>query len=349
MRVLTIITPSRLGGAERYCGWLCKWERENGHEALLAVKNVPGVVAFYGTLGLDVQIAAISGKLNPFAVSRIRQLVREFKPDIVHTHLSTASLWGSIAAGKEHVASVAHVHSLNKKAAFRFADKIIAVSAAVKKHLVNQGLDSSRIHVVWPAEPVPRATPAQDIKAVGGDIVACASHLREEKGLFVLLEAVRLAIGTVPGLQLVLAGEGPDKSRLAERAKRLGIEGRVHFLGFRSDVPAIFASSKVAVLPSLSVEGFPLVIWEANISGIPVVASKVGGVSEAIDDRVTGLLVDPKNPKALAEALEVLLTNEPLRLALAENAKKKSEQWTMGKSAAGCLQVFEEAINLQKS
>lgn len=347
MRILTVITPSRLGGAEKYAGWLCKWESENGHAAAVACKPIPAVADWYKGLGLQVLTPNIAGKLNLCAVNRLRKIIRETRADVVHTHLSTASLWGSIAARKEDIACVSHVHSLNTRTAFRFATKIIAVSGAVKSHLVSQGIDPEAIEVVYPAQMSHAAPtfPAEDISALGPRVVTCASHLRKEKGQHILLQAFAEAAKEFPDARLVLAGEGAFANELQTLAKDLQIEDKTILTGFRSDMPSVFAASRIAVLPTIGAEGMPLVLREANAAGTPAIATDVGGVREIVRDGLNGYVVPPGDIAALQARLRELLSDKgPLEKMKAE-ALKAAKSWTFEDSARACMKVFEKTIS----
>ncbi len=312
------------------------------------MKRNPAVEAFYRGLDLDVRIVGISGKVNIFASGRLRALIRQEQVDIVHTHLSSATVWGCLAAIGENLPCVAHVHSLNKRAPYSFASKVIAVSEAAKAHLVRQGHKEAGIEVVWPAnaDPPGDAEPAADLVSLGPLVITCAAHLRESKGVLVLLRAAKKVIEEIPSTIIAFAGEGPERWKAEKMAKQFGIEHNVRFLGFRTDIHAVFAASRVAVLPSLAPEGFGLVLAEANALGIPAVASNVGGVSEIIEDGKNGILVPAGDVDALASAILQLLKDEELWLRFSKMAKEKSREFSFEKSALDCMNVFQ---NLTKS
>jgi glycosyltransferase involved in cell wall biosynthesis len=124
------------------------------------------------------------------------------------------------------------------------------------------------------------------------------------KGHEFALEALR----RLDGVQAIFAGDGPDRERLEALTEELGLRPRVTFLGFRDDLPRLLACTDVAVLPSLS-EGLPLAALEALAAGTPLVATSVGGTGEAVVDGVTGLLVPPRDPDALAAAIRRVLSD----------------------------------------
>ncbi len=124
-------------------------------------------------------------------------------------------------------------------------------------------------------------------------------------------------LNTLPSVSFVLCGEGPERSSLQALASQLGIEKNVFFLGQRSDIPDLYSSFDVAVLPSLT-EGTPLAILEAMAAKRPIVASRVGGIPKIIEDERCGLLVEPGNAKELGAALLRLLRSSEQRLCLGQ-------------------------------
>lgn len=196
-------------------------------------------------------------------------------------------------------------------------DRYIAVSNEnAEKMRETFGVPSERIATIYNAvdlaafespgrsDPFPRLTAADHPKP---PVILTSARLTEQKGHTYLLDAA----AEVPQALFLVAGDGPTRSTLEEKARRLGISDRVRFLGFRSDIPALLASCDVFVLPSLY-EGFPLAVLEALAAGKPVVATSAGGVAEIIRDGRTGLLVPPADPTALAHAIRRIL-KEPLR------------------------------------
>jgi glycosyltransferase involved in cell wall biosynthesis len=160
-----------LGGAERYVGWISKQFEKQGHEVMIGIRPCAPVEEFYAGLSLNVEKLAISGKINPFASRRLRALISRYQPDVVHTHLSTASYWGLRAARRLGVPAYGHVHSFNTVLPYRAASNVIAVSEAVRKHLISRGISGDKISVVHPASAITCTEPAQDILALGGRVV----------------------------------------------------------------------------------------------------------------------------------------------------------------------------------
>ncbi len=190
------------------------------------------------------------------------------------------------------------------------------------------GKELGRERTVEPSSEfrVPRAAlpvPTSGFQLSTSDfIVGVAGRLAAEKGVSVLLEAMKDVLARVPKARLVVAGDGPERPALERQARDLGIDNRVAFLGMRADLPRVLAALDVFVLPSLY-EGFGLVVLEAMAVGVPVIATRVGGVPEVIEDGVTGLLVPAGDAKKLAEAVFRLEDNPRQAEALADRGSAR--------------------------
>ena len=148
-------------------------------------------------------------------------------------------------------------------------------------------------------------------------IVFCSGRVQPYKGMQTLVDAFALLRGEgVDDVELAVAGDGPYLHELRGIAARHGLSN-VHFLGRRTDVPALLAGAAIAVVPSLWEEAFGLAVVEAMAAGVPLVASRTGGIPELVEDGKTGMLVPPGDARALADALRVLLGNPGLRGAMA--------------------------------
>jgi glycosyltransferase involved in cell wall biosynthesis len=200
------------------------------------------------------------------------------------------------------------------------ASRAVAISEAVAAHLAACGVPAGAIRVVPSAVDPAQLRPARTRAAVreaegspaGAACLLCAAALIHRKGIDVLLEAAaRLsARGLAP--ELWLAGDGPERVALEASARSLGLAARARFRGARDDVPDLLAACDVFVLPSRR-EGLGVAALEAMALARPVVASRVGGLAEAVLHETTGLLVPPEDPAALADALERLLRDPALR------------------------------------
>jgi glycosyltransferase involved in cell wall biosynthesis len=149
MRILQVITPSRIAGAERSTTSLCEHLVRAGHEVIIACKQGHPLIPVMQEVGLDVRGITISGKGNVPAAFRLIRLARQERIEVINTQLSTAAVWGSVAGRLAAIPTVATVRALNTRTVYTLADRVIAVSHAVKAHLVAQGMRPERIDVVY--------------------------------------------------------------------------------------------------------------------------------------------------------------------------------------------------------
>jgi glycosyltransferase involved in cell wall biosynthesis len=166
------------------------------------------------------------------------------------------------------------------------------------------------------------------------------------KGLPMLLDAVARVKASQPDVHLKIAGDGPDRARLLEQAKRLGIESNVEFLGYRSQaqVRELLQQTDVFVMGSFA-EGVPVVLMEAMAAGVPVVATQIAGIPELVEPGVNGLLVPPGDSESLASAIEKLVSDAELRAQMGRNGRAKvSEEFNIHHEAARLGSILTSAI-----
>jgi len=342
IRILEAITPSGIGGAEVFVAELCaEMPRQGTHVELFCPAGRP-FVEYVSKRGIEPITWKTHGKLDPVTLIRLARLIRSRGIDVVHTHLSTASLLGAFAARLARRPSVAHVHGLNTATCFRYSTRIIAVSEAVKRHLTAQGIREERIRVVHNGvdverfEPVspgrslaPRGCPAAAKIKLGYDpdapLFGVFGRLAPEKGQRVAIEAMFLVLKELPNARLVLAGQGPEWNDLHMCARELGVEDHVQFTGFVHNVRHLMSACDAVIVPSLR-EGFGLAAVEAMALERPVVASATGGLAEIVLHGETGFLVAPNDPNALARALIDLASDDSLRDRLGTNARRRAEE-----------------------
>ncbi|MEM2125321.1 MAG: glycosyltransferase family 4 protein [Candidatus Methanosuratincola sp.] len=299
-------------------------------------------------------LSAISG-LPAF----IRE-IREERPAVFHAHLNwlLSCKYGLAAAALSGVPLI--VATLQqylqppwgRNIAFQqrivsvFVDQYIAVSDAIARQLYQDfGVQSGKVKVIRNSIPYAQYSSGADpeLRAVldrgtGWPVVLTVARLDNQKGHRFLLEA----ICRLPETVLVLAGDGPERVSLEELVNHLGLSERVLFLGYRCDVPELLGSCDIFVLPSLY-EGLPLSVLEAMAAGKTVVATAVGGTSEAVQDGETGFLVPPGDPAALAEAIQRVLADPGLAQKMGAAGKERvRREFSVEAMAQGVNQIYEK-------
>jgi glycosyltransferase involved in cell wall biosynthesis len=228
----------------------------------------------------------------------------------------------------------------------RLADAVVAPSRTTALELARDYRCSVR--AVIPNGVLSAAAPPTDeVRSIADEsTVLYVGRLRTRKAVAVLLEAMALLAARRPDLRLVIAGDGEQAAALRRRAARGDLSGRVEFLGARSrdEVAAWYRRAAVLCLPSIY-EGFPVTIVEAMAAGLPVVATRVAGVPEAVDHGATGLLVDPEDAAALATAIERVTEDIDARRRFGKQARDEFERrFTIRVVTDAHLKLYEELI-----
>ncbi|WP_454757493.1 glycosyltransferase [Cupriavidus campinensis] len=248
----------------------------------------------------------------PLAVRELRRLTRETTPDIVHAHMVSGALVGALArrAGGGRYALVTTVHNEFQRSSdlMRLGDRVVAVSGAVAASMTGRGIPADKIRVVRNgtigSARLARLPAAR--KTLAGPSIVTVSGLYARKGVLDLIDAFADVHRAVPGAQLYLVGNGPDRAACVQLAEDLGVSDAVHLPGFARDPRPWMRAADVFVLASHS-ESFPLVLSEAREAGCAIVATAVGGVPEALGYGAAGLIVPAQRPRLLGEALSSLL------------------------------------------
>jgi len=281
----------------------------------------------------------------PLALHRLRRLLAEFRPDVLHTHLYHASVAASVAAAldrrfvlvqtrhySDYVARFRSRRAPIDAWAARRCDRIIAVSDAAKEQLVEkEGVLASRVTVVdngveWDRlVALDHGAGRRRLEELGvptkGAVIGCAATFNVRKGHTYLFQAMVRVLERRPDARLVLLGTGPEEGAFRAEIDRLGIRDKVHFLGFRADAQELMAGLDVYVQPSVE-EGFGLAVIEAMAMRRPVVATAVGGMMQTVEPDRTGLRVPAADPTSLADALLAVLDDPPRAADLGRQASE---------------------------
>jgi glycosyltransferase involved in cell wall biosynthesis len=280
--------------------------------------------------------------------------------DVVHTHTFGSNVLGSVIARACRVPVViAHEHTwsyrddrvrmwLDGHVVGRLADRFLAVSELDRKRMITlEGVPPDKV-VVMPTGYIPRTLPVPDqhIRAqlgipLGLPLVCTAAVLRKQKALDVLLDAHAILLDRLPDAHLVIAGEGECRAALEGQIERLGVRESVHLVGKRPDVDAVLQASDAAALSS-DWEGLPLFVFECMAAGTPLVATDVGGLPEIVQTGRSGILVPPRNPPALAQALATVLSDRALARRLAFAARQRLDEFRIENVAERFAAMYEE-------
>jgi glycosyltransferase involved in cell wall biosynthesis len=349
INVLLLITELNVGGAERVVeqiatGLLSK----NRYRVLVACLYDAGPIADDITAaGVRVVDLGMRGKWDAWVVYRLFRLLRSEEIHVLHAHLFHANLLGVIAgkmAGVPVIVATRQSVDIGGRWrewinhwAMRLPDKVVAVSEEVRQaENLRSRTESSKIITI------PNSVPFQVFDNVnqskvsrlrrnwdfdnGIPVIGTVGRFVEPKGYPHLLDAMVRIQAHLPDVKVLLVGDGVLRRPMEEKAEALGLSDAVIFTGIRRDVPEILALLDVFVLPSLW-EGLPIALLEAMAAGLPVVATRVGGVPEVVVDGVTGLLVPPRDPEALSEAILTLLQDPDLRQKMGQAGQDRVREY----------------------
>lgn len=282
------------------------------------------------------------------AAGAFHREVRRFRPDIVHAHMMTGTVLAKVVGMKSKYRLVTHVHNEFQRSAILMGlgDRVIAVSTAVATSMEKRGVPKRKIRVVpnstvgSPRHQSLSAYRAADLKRPA---IVTVAGMYQRKGIMDLLEAFDVVAARIPNAHLYLVGDGHDRSLFEERAQRSQHRGQIHFEGFQKTPQPYLLAADIFVLASHR-DPYPLVIIEAREAGCAIIASDVDGIPEALDNGAAGILVPPRDPKALEEKIVELLLNPDKLQAWKINARANVEDFTLRHVVDEVDQVYRELV-----
>lgn len=323
MNVLLLTNQLGIGGAEQFVVHLANRLSERHHVLVISSGGVLTRQLAAGVTHLDAPLKGMGPREARQAVRCVRRAIAEHAIELVHAQSFNSALVARLA-GATHVLASAHggLKAWKKPLAAAVyaacADRVVGCAETISADFVRHGLPAAKVHTIPNAIPLP-APCAPDVRervraeldlAPDTPLILGVGRLSDEKGFDYLVESLAILARLAPSAHAAIAGDGPLRGPLENRARALGL-GQLHFLGRRADVAQLMAAADAFCLPSRA-EGLPLAILEAMACGLPVVASDVGGVHEAVQDGVTGWLVPPRDPLLLATRLFALLEDPVL-------------------------------------
>jgi len=361
--VLHLINGEHYAGAERVQDLLALRLPEFGYSVGFACVKPDAFEALRASRDAPLFNVPMRTRFDLRVARRVARILAEGGYRLLHCHTVRTALAGRIAARLAGVPMVYHAHSpasrdstrrwanfVNgqvERWSLRGASRVIAVSQAMAEHVAAEGFDPARTVVVHNGVPSPGALPDRD-KPNGAWTLGMAALFRPRKGVETLLEAMaRLRRrGIRVRLRAVGAFESSDyEARIAALVRRLDLVEDVDWTGFTRDVAAELRRMDLLVLPSLFGEGLPMIVLEAMASGVPVAATRVPGVPEAIRHGIEGVLAEPGDPDALAAAVADVVEGRFDWLALRRNAQQRhAESFSDRAMAAGVAAVYRDLL-----
>ncbi|MGY6271067.1 glycosyltransferase family 4 protein [Achromobacter denitrificans] len=303
--------------------------------------------------GFAVHTLEMDGVANYLkGVATIRGILREGRYDVLNTHSRRDTVIAAAAARLAGTPLIVRTRHLSNKVGSlwsytRLPHRVTAVSDHVRQYLIERGVPAEKVATVYSPivlpPPVERSTLREELGLADDDIVVgCVAVMRATKGHKDLIDAIAPLMASRPKLHLVFVGGGsPVFEQTQAYVVELGLQDRIHLMGMRRDVPNLLAGFDLFALATQQ-EASGTVYVEAQASGLPVIGTDVGGVSEMFRDGETGILVPPKDARALTDALQRLIDDAGLRRRMGEAGRRMV--WEEGVFSPARLAETTEAV-----
>jgi glycosyltransferase involved in cell wall biosynthesis len=303
--------------------------------------------------GFTVHTLEMDGVANYLkGIATIRGILREGRFDVLNTHSRRDTVIAAPAARLAGTPLIVRTRHLSNKVGSlwsytRLPHRVTTVSDHVRQHLIDRGVPAEKVATVYSPivlpPPVERSTLREELGLADDDIVVgCVAVMRATKGHKDLIDAIAPLMASRPKLHLVFVGGGsPVFEQTQAFVVELGLQDRIHLMGMRRDVPNLLAGFDLFALATQQ-EASGTVYVEAQASGLPVIGTDVGGVSEMFRDGETGILVPPRDARALTGALQRLIDDAGLRRSMGEAGRKMV--WEEGVFSPARLAETTEAV-----
>jgi glycosyltransferase involved in cell wall biosynthesis len=299
----------------------------------------------------------------------VKKLVRELKKEkfsIIHSHGLFPSVWARVAAIFAGIpVRIDHCHStyyglcLKDRIKLRllsfYTTAIVTVSQAAQKSLIYIGIPRHKIKVIYNGIDdiaLDKAGVREKVRAalgLAGDdfVIACLGRLVAMKGQRYLIEALIEVRKRHVRCKCLIIGDGPERERLQNQVKKLGLDGVVYFLGLRRDIPDLLSAAELLIVPSVLREGLPLVLIEAEAMSLPILATDIGGIPEVVERGGNGFVVEPGNAGALAGKILYLIEHpEQLRSMARRSREIWESKFTKAEMMGNIEQFYREMLSL---
>ena len=360
VKVLMLVDTLYLGGGERFLvGLATNLPPERWDVTVCATRRHEGtLVSELEEAGVRYLTLDRSGRFDVAPFVRLASLLRRERFDILHAHMFGSNVWGSIFGRLFRVpVVVAHEQTwsyegqplrrfLDGRVIGRLADVMVAVSTRDQERMTSVEHVPAAKTTYIPNAFMPPLTPppAGDLRAelgidAGAPVAGTIAVLRAQKAIDVLLDAFAIVSDRIPAAQLVIAGYGPMAETWQAYTRELGLEDRVHWLGMRNDGPVVLAGLDVAVMSS-NFEGTPLFAFECMAARTPMVVTDVGGQRDIFENGRSAMIVPPRDPAAMADALEALLRDPERRRAVTEAAHERLAEFTVERAVERVEELY---------
>jgi glycosyltransferase involved in cell wall biosynthesis len=358
LKVMHVEAGENFYGGARQVAFLVDGLARRGIDNVIVCPRDSLTARRMGELPARLHAMPMAGDLDLPLAFRLLRLLREEKPDILHLHSRRGpEILGAIA-GRLHglpvVYSRRNDHAESPLIAgikYKLYDRVVAISACIGEVLKDSGVPQAKIRVVRSAfKPEPVTPLSRDALRAGfglptdAFVIAIVAQLIRRKGHAVLLDAMPKLLREIPKLQVLFFGKGALQDELQQRIAAENLGERVRLAGYREDLPALLEGLDLLVHPAFA-EGLGVSLLQASASGVAIVASRAGGIPEAVRDGVNGLLVPPHEVDALADAIIALAHDDARRRTLGDNGRRLiAEEFSVEAMVDGNLSVYRELL-----
>ena len=362
-RILFLIDELDVGGTEQQLLELVKRLDRQRYEPVVCCFRPGKVSKEIEASGVRVITLEKRGKVDPLFVAKLARMMRRERIDLLQTYLFTANTWGRLAA---RLAGVPIIVTSERNVDMweesykqrlgvwldRWTQRTVGNSQAVGDYLAAKGIARAKLRVIYNGVDTRRfegpVTPHAAREEFGipqhHAVVGHLARLEPQKDPRTFLAAAAIVARKMPSVSFLVVGGGSLQAELEREAQALGLDGRIVFTGPRRDVPRLLAACDMSVLSSVK-EGMSNTIMESMAAGKPMVATRVGGNPELMLDGETGFLVSPRDPTALADAIQRILDDPALAKSMGLQAKKRmAERFSVGAMVAATQGLYDELV-----
>ena len=360
MKILHIETGLRLYGGALQVRYLIEGLQGRGIRNILICSKGSAIAKYFkNNEYVDVQEVAYIGDVDPRLLGAILSVIGKRRPNLFHVHSRRgADLWGAIAARLVRTPSIVTRRvdnpesRLATKLKYRSFDKVITISEGIKRVLISQGVPECHIECVRSAIDVSEYGKKCRKKWFRSEfglpkeclIIGMVAQFIARKGHKYMLKAFEEIHEEYPNTFLIFFGRGPLETEVKSQVAQKGLMNKVLFAGFRKDIANLLPCLDILVHPAL-MEGLGVSLIQAAASGVPIVATKVGGIPEIVRHNKNGLLVPPKESGRLAKALRRLLSDNRLRSRLGIGGRSLvQEEFSIDTMVEGNLRIYKQLL-----
>ena len=332
--------------------------RRQGHGVYLLCPPRTKLADEAGGIGIEVIPYKIRSPWEPKSILRIKNLIRDLKIDVLHTHSSVDSWAGGLAGRWAKVPVLVRTRHISVRVRrpwlnriYYLPDAIITTGEHIRRELLQThkipaerivsiptGADLGRFH---PGPPDLELKKRMGLP-IDSPVITLVAVLRAQKRHELVIAAAAEVIKVFPQARFLFVGDGPGRNRVEQEIKKAQLEAQILMTGYREDIPAILSFTDLGIISSVA-EGIPQFLFQIMAMGKPVIATEVGGIPEIVTSGVTGVLIPPEDPAALAKALVQVLGDPGSARRLGEEGRRLVEkEYTVEKMAEKVYRVYQQ-------